>query len=132
MWRNFQKLLELIGEHLKMDILRVHECVKQTGKHFCVALNQELSSRTLHEDNGDNMQVFPSPGNFLDPLKDLFEPEDDKNSTIARFSLRKPSHPDDDLCFIIPGQPESLTACTFNRTSKTFLLIHGWTVSRSK
>uniref|UniRef100_A0A3P9MBU8 triacylglycerol lipase n=1 Tax=Oryzias latipes TaxID=8090 RepID=A0A3P9MBU8_ORYLA len=68
-------------------------------------------------------------GNFLDPLNDLFEPEDDKNSTITRFSLRKPSHPDDDLCFIIPGQPESLTACTFNRTSKTFLLIHGWTLS---
>ncbi|XP_076009570.1 lipoprotein lipase [Genypterus blacodes] len=68
-------------------------------------------------------------GNFLDPLKDLFDPKDDTNSTVARFSLRKPSHPDDDLCYLVPGKPGSLSACTFNSTSKTFLVIHGWTVS---
>ncbi|KAM3875874.1 lipoprotein lipase [Diretmus argenteus] len=68
-------------------------------------------------------------GNFLDPLKDLFHHKDDSNGTIAKFSLRKPSQPDDDHCYITPGQPESLTACTFNSTSKTFIVIHGWTVS---
>ncbi|KAM9848628.1 lipoprotein lipase [Aulostomus maculatus] len=68
-------------------------------------------------------------GNFLDPLKDLFDHKDDINRTVARFSLRKPSHPDDDLCYIVPGNPDSLAACTFNRTSKTFLVIHGWTLS---
>nr|XP_020494656.1 lipoprotein lipase-like [Labrus bergylta] len=68
-------------------------------------------------------------GSFLDPLRDLFDPKDDKNQTTAKFSLRKPSHPDDDLCYIFPGNPDSLTACTFNSTSKTFLVIHGWTVS---
>uniref|UniRef100_UPI0037E8D38C lipoprotein lipase n=1 Tax=Semicossyphus pulcher TaxID=241346 RepID=UPI0037E8D38C len=68
-------------------------------------------------------------GNLLEHLRDLFNQKDDSNQTIAKFSLRKPSHPDDDLCYIVPGQPESLAACTFNSTSKTFLVIHGWTVS---
>lgn len=68
-------------------------------------------------------------GNFLDPLKDLFDHKDERNQTSARFSLRKPSQPDDDLCYIVPGKPETLAACTFNSTSKTFLVIHGWTLS---
>ncbi|XP_008333524.1 lipoprotein lipase [Cynoglossus semilaevis] len=68
-------------------------------------------------------------GNFLDPLNDLFQHKDGINETIAKFSLRKPSYPDDDICYIIPGNPDSLNACSFNSTSKTFLVIHGWTVS---
>lgn len=79
---------------------------------------------TLQEETSNSLS-----GNFLDPLRDLFDHRDDKNQTIAKFSLRKPSHPEDDLCYIIPGNPASLTACTFNSTSKTFLVIHGWTVS---
>lgn len=68
-------------------------------------------------------------GNLLDPVKDLFEHRDDTNQSLVKFSLRKPSHPEDDLCYIHPGKAESLTACTFNSTSKTFLVIHGWTLS---
>ncbi|XP_072295608.1 lipoprotein lipase [Eucyclogobius newberryi] len=67
--------------------------------------------------------------NFLDPVKDLFEHRDEPNGSMVRFSLRKPSHPDDDLCFITPGKAESLSACAFNSTAKTFLVIHGWTLS---
>uniref|UniRef100_A0A3Q3R112 Lipase domain-containing protein n=1 Tax=Monopterus albus TaxID=43700 RepID=A0A3Q3R112_MONAL len=67
--------------------------------------------------------------NFLDSLKDLFEHKDDTHQTTARFSLRKPSRPDDDLCYIVPGNPDSLAACSFNSTSKTFLVIHGWMLS---
>lgn len=59
----------------------------------------------------------------------MFEHKDDANQTFAKFSLRKASHPDDDLCYIVPGDRDSLAACTFNSTSKTFLVIHGWTVS---
>ncbi|MEQ2225328.1 hypothetical protein ILYODFUR_016276 [Ilyodon furcidens] len=74
--------------------------------------------------------LIDSPfGNFFDPLKDLFDDKNDHPATVAKFSLRNPSHPDDDLCYIIPGQPETLAACTFNSTSKTFLVIHGWTLS---
>lgn len=61
-------------------------------------------------------------------MKDLFD-EDEHHSAIAKFSLRNPSHPDDDLCYIVPGKPETLAACAFNSSSKTFLVIHGWTVS---
>ncbi|XP_026201401.1 lipoprotein lipase [Anabas testudineus] len=68
-------------------------------------------------------------GNVLDPLKDLFDDKDDSHHTVAKFSLRKPSHPDDDLCYVVPGEYESLANCTFNSTSKTFLIIHGWTLS---
>ncbi|CAM9335793.1 unnamed protein product, partial [Lampetra planeri] len=68
-------------------------------------------------------------GNFLDPLKVLLNHQDDNNHTGARFSLRKPSHPDDDLCYIVPGNRDSLAACSFNSTSLTFLVIHGWTLS---
>lgn len=71
-------------------------------------------------------------GNFLDPEKDLFDHKDDNNGNNVKFSLRKPSHPEDDLCYIYPGKAESLAACTFNSTSKTFLVIHGWTVSRKQ
>ncbi|KAM9357748.1 lipoprotein lipase [Symphorus nematophorus] len=90
--------------------------------YFLVLNVQNVTS--LEEELADS--IF---GNFLDPLKDLFDQKDDGNQSVAKFSLRKPSHPDDDLCYIIPGKPDSLTACTFNSTSKTFLVIHGWTLS---
>ncbi|KAM9831403.1 lipoprotein lipase [Neosynchiropus ocellatus] len=68
-------------------------------------------------------------GNLLHPLSDLFHNNVEANRTVARFSLRTPAHPDDDLCYIVPGEPESLTPCSFNSTAKTFLIIHGWTLS---
>ncbi|XP_019752215.1 lipoprotein lipase [Hippocampus comes] len=68
-------------------------------------------------------------GILLDPVKDLFEQKHDANETVVRFSLRRPSHPEDDLCYIFPGQTDSLAACAFNSTAKTFLIIHGWTLS---
>ncbi|XP_064187698.1 lipoprotein lipase [Anguilla rostrata] len=66
--------------------------------------------------------------NFLEPIKGLFNKKDG-SSAYAKFSLRKPSDPDEDVCYIVPGSPESLSDCQFNTTSKTFLVIHGWTVS---
>ncbi|KAM8874745.1 lipoprotein lipase isoform 2-T2 [Spinachia spinachia] len=60
---------------------------------------------------------------------DLFPHKDAGDQTVAKFSLREPSRPDDDLCYIVPGEPDSLAACAFNGTSKTFLVIHGWTLS---
>ncbi|KAJ8277379.1 hypothetical protein GJAV_G00074530 [Gymnothorax javanicus] len=66
--------------------------------------------------------------NFLEPIRGLFRKKDG-NTVYAKFSLRKPSDPDEDICYIVPGSPESLNDCQFNTTSKTFLVIHGWTVS---
>lgn len=93
----------------------VHFVVLNAAVQYVTCLEEELSDSIL--------------GNFLDPLKDSFDHKDDSNATVARFSLRKPSHPEDDLCFIIPGKPDSLAACTFNSTSKTFIVIHGWVLS---
>uniref|UniRef100_A0A3Q4G3H3 triacylglycerol lipase n=1 Tax=Neolamprologus brichardi TaxID=32507 RepID=A0A3Q4G3H3_NEOBR len=90
-----------------------------------VVLNAAVQNVTsLEEELADS--IF---GNFLDPVKGFFDHEAESNATVAKFSLRKPSHPDDDLCYIIPGKPDSLATCTFNSTSKTFLIIHGWTLS---
>lgn len=46
----------------------------------------------------------------------------------SKFSLRTPAEPDEDVCYLIPGQVDSLAQCNFNHTSKTFVVIHGWTV----
>ncbi|KAJ8372909.1 hypothetical protein AAFF_G00275590 [Aldrovandia affinis] len=67
-------------------------------------------------------------GNFLEPLKNFFFMKANVSS-CARFSLRRASDPEEDRCYITPGNPESLEDCDFNRSSKTFLVIHGWTVS---
>ncbi|XP_056303311.1 lipoprotein lipase [Danio aesculapii] len=62
---------------------------------------------------------------FLDDLRDL----SDVKKLNVKFSLRNPSQPDDDVCYIVRGKAETLSSCNFNHTSKTFLVIHGWTVS---
>ncbi|XP_039622939.1 lipoprotein lipase isoform X2 [Polypterus senegalus] len=54
---------------------------------------------------------------------------DTSKSILTRFSLRQPSEPEEDVCYIIPGNADSLHSCNFNLTSKTFIVIHGWTVS---
>nr|XP_030113760.2 lipoprotein lipase isoform X2 [Taeniopygia guttata] len=47
----------------------------------------------------------------------------------SKFSLRTPAEPDEDVCYLVPGQVNSLARCNFNHTSKTFVVIHGWTVT---
>uniref|UniRef100_W5M792 triacylglycerol lipase n=1 Tax=Lepisosteus oculatus TaxID=7918 RepID=W5M792_LEPOC len=64
--------------------------------------------------------------NSLEPQEHAADASD---SALTRFSLRKPSDPEDDVCYVGPSKPDSLSACSFNHTSKTFLIIHGWTVS---
>uniref|UniRef100_A0A8C8HM22 triacylglycerol lipase n=1 Tax=Oncorhynchus tshawytscha TaxID=74940 RepID=A0A8C8HM22_ONCTS len=72
---------------------------------------------------------IPLLDNLMDNFKDLFQKNDATPHAYTKFSLRKPLMPEDDICYIIPSNPESLKECTFNSTSKTFLVIHGWTVS---
>ncbi|KAM4710071.1 lipoprotein lipase [Discoglossus pictus] len=47
----------------------------------------------------------------------------------SKFVLRTPEEPEDDTCFLVPGQEETINECNFNQTSKTFVVIHGWTVT---
>ncbi|KAG7230797.1 hypothetical protein INR49_019611 [Caranx melampygus] len=93
----------------------MHKLKMQGTVQYVTSLEEELAD-----------SIF---GNILEPLSDLFDHKDDRNQTFAKFSLRKPSDPDDDLCYIVPGKPDSLATCNFNSTSKTFLVIHGWTLS---
>ncbi|XP_016311900.1 lipoprotein lipase-like isoform X2 [Sinocyclocheilus anshuiensis] len=79
---------------------------------FVAALEKEIFSNELFD-------------NFLEDLRDL----SDVNKANVKFSLRNPSQPDDDVCYIVRGKPETLNSCNFKNTSKTFLVIHGWTVS---
>ncbi|KAM4809206.1 lipoprotein lipase [Rhinophrynus dorsalis] len=53
----------------------------------------------------------------------------DFNNIESKFSLRTPEEPDDDICYLVPGQEQTIEQCNFNHTSKTFVVIHGWTVT---
>uniref|UniRef100_A0ABI7ZRS1 Lipoprotein lipase n=1 Tax=Felis catus TaxID=9685 RepID=A0ABI7ZRS1_FELCA len=47
----------------------------------------------------------------------------------SKFALRTPEDIAEDTCHLIPGVTESVANCHFNHTSKTFVVIHGWTVT---
>ncbi|XP_072261370.1 lipoprotein lipase [Pyxicephalus adspersus] len=47
----------------------------------------------------------------------------------SKFVLRTSEEPDEDNCYLIPGHEQSIRECSFNQTSKTFVVIHGWTVT---
>ncbi|MEE6459966.1 hypothetical protein FKM82_000805, partial [Ascaphus truei] len=53
----------------------------------------------------------------------------DFNNIESKFSLRTLQEPDDDTCYLVPGQEQTVDQCNFNHTSKTFVVIHGWTVT---
>ncbi|XP_053559191.1 lipoprotein lipase [Bombina bombina] len=53
----------------------------------------------------------------------------DFNSIESKFALRTSEEPDDDTCYLVPGQEQTIDQCNFNHTSKTFVVIHGWTVT---
>uniref|UniRef100_A0A8C7P6Y9 Lipoprotein lipase n=1 Tax=Oncorhynchus mykiss TaxID=8022 RepID=A0A8C7P6Y9_ONCMY len=54
---------------------------------------------------------------------------EDYTDIVSKFSLRTAEIPDDDLCYIVPGQPLTIPKCEFNPGYKTFVVIHGWTVT---
>ncbi|XP_006884960.1 PREDICTED: lipoprotein lipase [Elephantulus edwardii] len=47
----------------------------------------------------------------------------------SKFALRTPENTAEDTCHLIPGVTESVGNCHFNHSSKTFVVIHGWTVT---
>ncbi|XP_069505822.1 lipoprotein lipase isoform X1 [Ambystoma mexicanum] len=53
----------------------------------------------------------------------------DFSGIVSKFSLRTIEEPEEDTCYLIPGQEETISRCNFNHTSKTFVVIHGWTVT---
>ncbi|XP_027015120.2 lipoprotein lipase isoform X2 [Tachysurus fulvidraco] len=98
-------------------MIRTFKCV------FCVfclaALEGPSYTFSLHASFTDNV---------LEPFRSLFL-QREPSKAHSRFSLRKPTLPDEDICYIVPGKSDTLHNCNFNNTAKTFLVIHGWTVS---
>lgn len=52
----------------------------------------------------------------------------DYTDIVSKFSLRSADIPDDDMCYIVAGEPDTIEDCEFNSTVQTFVVIHGWTV----
>uniref|UniRef100_G1KPF6 Lipoprotein lipase n=1 Tax=Anolis carolinensis TaxID=28377 RepID=G1KPF6_ANOCA len=67
--------------------------------------------------------------NVLYVYRDISEKKRDFSDIKSKFSLRTPEKADEDTCLIVPGQETSVAQCSFNYTSKTFVVIHGWTVT---
>ncbi|XP_064153208.1 endothelial lipase-like [Anguilla rostrata] len=55
--------------------------------------------------------------------------EADGPNSLIKFNMRKSLDLDEDGCYLQPGRRECLQECGFNATSKTILIIHGWTMS---
>ncbi|KAG7456774.1 hypothetical protein MATL_G00239380 [Megalops atlanticus] len=53
----------------------------------------------------------------------------DYSDIKTKFSLRTAEEPDDDTCYLVPGQLDTISQCQFNTDVKTFVIIHGWTVT---
>lgn len=47
----------------------------------------------------------------------------------VKFGLRRSADAEDEGCALELGSERSLEECGFNATARTFLIIHGWTVS---
>lgn len=62
------------------------------------------------------------------PLPTTAEWISDYTDILSKFSLRTAEIPDDDMCYLVAGQPETIEECEFNRETQTFIVIHGWTV----
>uniref|UniRef100_A0A6J0UG58 Lipoprotein lipase n=1 Tax=Pogona vitticeps TaxID=103695 RepID=A0A6J0UG58_9SAUR len=61
--------------------------------------------------------------------KTSLEKKWDFSDIESKFSLRTLGNPDEDTCYIVPGVESSVEQCNFNHTSKTFVVIHGWTIT---
>lgn len=65
------------------------------------------------------------------PLPTTTEWITDYSDIVTKFSLRTVDIPDDDMCHIVPGSPETIKQCEFNSETQTFIVIHGWTVCQT-
>lgn len=66
------------------------------------------------------------------PLPTTTEWLTDLSDIVSKFSLRTAELPDDDMCYIVPGRPETIKECEFNTETQTFIVIHGWTVRHTE
>ncbi|XP_039984300.1 lipoprotein lipase isoform X2 [Xiphias gladius] len=60
---------------------------------------------------------WPTTAEWISDLTDI----------VSKFSLRTADIPDDDMCYIVAGRPETIKECEFKEEMQTFVVIHGWT-----
>ncbi|XP_034565930.1 lipoprotein lipase [Notolabrus celidotus] len=73
--------------------------------------------------------VFVNSTVTVTPLPTTTEWISDYTGIVSKFSLRTADIPDEDMCYIVAGQPETIEECEFNNKTQTFVVIHGWTVT---
>ncbi|XP_041861727.1 lipoprotein lipase [Melanotaenia boesemani] len=76
-----------------------------------------------------NTTVFVNTSVTAAPLPTTTEWITDYTDIVSKFSLRSADIPDDDMCHIVPGRPETIKECEFNAEAQSFIIIHGWTVT---
>lgn len=84
---------------------------------------------TFSSDLESNTTAFENTTVTIDQLLNTTEWLTDFTDIVSKFSLRTADTPDDDMCYIVPGRPETIKECNFNPETQTFLVIHGWTVT---
>ncbi|XP_031581612.1 lipoprotein lipase [Oreochromis aureus] len=84
---------------------------------------------TFSSDLESNTTAFANETVTIDQLLNTTEWLTDYTDIVSKFSLRTADTPDDDMCYIVPGRPETIKECNFNSETQTFVVIHGWTVT---
>lgn len=83
--------------------------------------------------------VVPGCGSLLaeegllkeDTIANLLQDENEDiqpTNPHIRFNVRFTKNPDEG-CYLNPGQDDGLYNCNYNMSSKTFIVVHGWTMS---
>ncbi|XP_003974174.2 lipoprotein lipase isoform X1 [Takifugu rubripes] len=88
---------------------------------FCATFASEPDTGTDAEFVNTSLPGTPLPttADWINNFTDI----------VSKFSLRTAEIPDDDMCYIVPGRPETISECHFNPDTQTFVVIHGWTVT---
>ncbi|XP_068174513.1 lipoprotein lipase [Antennarius striatus] len=73
--------------------------------------------------------VFANSSTTTNPLLNTTEWITDYTDIVSKFALRTAEVPDDDLCYIVAGRPDTIDECKFNLETQVFIVIHGWTVT---
>ncbi|XP_010590709.1 lipoprotein lipase [Loxodonta africana] len=74
------------------------------------------------------LQSLPASHRGVTAAQEITGGKDFRNIE-SKFALRTPEDTVEDTCHLIPGVTESAANCHFNYSSKTFMVIHGWTVT---
>ncbi|XP_072491075.1 lipoprotein lipase isoform X1 [Notamacropus eugenii] len=73
--------------------------------------------------------LAPSSPGLAAAARDRRRGNDDFGDIESKFALRTPEEITEDRCHLVPGDISSVAECNFNHSSKTFVVVHGWTVT---